>query len=907
MPEWKKEVLKRLAGLKLAPAREAEIVEELSQHLEDRFHELVSHGVTEDKARRVALAELGEVGARHGVPLRDGREDLLARGLRHVEREVNQEPVVAGGGSGRNFFASLWQDLRYGFRQLQKNPGFTAAAVLTLALGIGANTAIFGVMDAMLLRPLPYPRGNQLVTLWERNISAGAPHGQVSAADFYDWQKQSRESFSALTAFAEWRLNLSGTAEPERLAGALVTPDFFSVLGVAPAQGRSFVSGEDDPARAGVAIVSDGLWRRLFGPDARLAQQTLTLNGSKTLIVGVMPPDFSFPSNAVEVWVPLSLSAENRNNREGRWLKVLGRLKNEITVQQAQEAMNVIARRIEQDNPHTNAGWGVELVPLREQQVGNLRARLWVMFGAVGLLLLVACTNVASLLLARAAERKHEIAVRAAIGATRTRLIRQLVTEHLLLAVAGGGCGILLAHWILLLAGKVFVQMVPGAAGLRMDQTVLGFAVLLSAGSVALCGLVPALRAAKVNLSDSLKSGRRLTAGNPRARQALVAAQIAVSYVLLVGAGLLGRSLMKLLAVDPGFETRNTLAMDLNLPRSRYASSPQQIQFAQQVLRRIEELPGVEKAGIVSDLPMRGNTMTFRIVQEGQNPQAGDKLEKAGVRWVTADYFAAMKMAALSGRLIRESDNANSPPVAVVNRSMLRRLWPGGLPAGARLRLEEDPRWFSVVGVVNDVHQIALGEDEVPAMYLPYLQKNQDWLNWMTLVVHTSTDPEQLVPAIRTEIWSVDKDQPVARIESMQDYVAESVALPRYSSALASGFSLAALLITVVGLYGVMSYSVSQRRQEIGVRAALGAGSGEIRRLILWQGGRLALAGLAVGIVVALGVTRWLQSLLFKTSVTDPLTLAGAALLLTLVALAACFVPARRATKVDPMVALRYE
>jgi putative ABC transport system permease protein len=894
MPEWRKEILKRLAQLKLEPAREAEIAEELAQHLEDRFQELVSGGATEAEARRLALAELSE-------------ENLLARGLRRVEHETPQEPVVPGGGDRGNFFASLWQDIRYGLRMLRKNPGFTTVAVLTLALGIGANTTIFAVMDALLLRPLPYPQGDQLVTVWERNVSAGVPQGQVSAANFYDWEKQSRGSFSALAAFAEWPLNLTGMAEPERLSGALVTPDFFSVLGVQPAHGRSFVAGEDDPARAGAAVVSEALWRRLFGPEARLGQQTLTLNGAKTLIVGVMPPAFSFPSNTVDLWVPLSLSPENRNNREGRWLKVVGRLKNGISVLQAQEAMNVIARRIEQDNPRTNAGWGVELASLREQQVGNLRTRLWVTFGAVGLLLLVACSNVASLLLARATERRHEIAVRAAIGATRARIVRQLVTEHLLLGAAGGGGGILLAHWILLLAGKVFVEAVPGAAGLEIDPVVLGFAILLTAGAVAMCGLIPALQAAKINLNDSLKSGRRLAAGNPRARQALVAAQIAVSYVLLVGAGLLSRSLMKLLAVNPGFETRNTLAMDLNLQRSRYPNSQKQIQFAQQVLQRIEELPGVEHAGLVSDLPMRGNTMTFRIVQEGQSSQAGDKLEKVGVRWVTPGYFAAMKMSTLSGRLISESDNAHSAPVAVVNRSMVRRLWPGGLPMGVRLRLEDDPRWFSVVGVVNDVHQIGLGEDEVPAMYVPYLQKTQDWLNWMTLVVHTSNRPEQLVSAIRSQIWSVDKDQPVAKIESMEDYVAESVALPRFSSAMASAFSLAALLITVVGLYGVMSYSVSQRRKEIGVRAALGADAGEIRRLILWQGGRLALSGLGLGMGVALGVTRWLQSLLFRISVTDPLTLGSTALILMTVAVAACFIPARRATKVDPMVALRYE
>jgi putative ABC transport system permease protein len=859
---------------------EQELDDEVRSHLEMLTEENLRRGMSSAEARNAALRSFGGV-TQAKEAYRDQR--------------------------GLPFLETFFQDIRYGLRMLAKNPGFTAVAVITLALGIGANTAIFGVMNALLLRPLPYPQGNQLITLWERNLPAGIPDGQVSAANFYDWQKQSNSSFSALTAYAEWPLNLSGAATPQRLSGVLVSPEFFSVLGVRPAQGRTFVAGEDDPANAGVAVVSDALWRSLFGEETRLTQQTITLDGQKTAIIGVMPPEFSFPSNTVQLWVPLALSPQNRSNRDGRWLKVLGRLRSGIGVRQAHEAMNVIARRLEQDYPRSNAGWGIELVPLREQQVGNFRMRLWVMCGAVGLLLLVACTNVAGLLLARASERKHEIAVRAAIGATRVRVVRQLVTEHLLLAIAGGAAGVLLAYWILLLASKEFVRAVPGLGKPGMDAAVFGFAALLSLVSVAMCGLVPAVEAAKLNLHDSLKSGSRSAVGNPRSRQALVAAQIAVSYVLLVGAGLLSRSLMKLLTVDPGFETRNTLALDLNLPRSRYSGSHQQIQFAQEVLRRIRELPGVEHAGAVSDLPMRGNTMTFRIVQEGQSPQAGNKLEKVGVRWVTPGYFAAMKMTLLSGRLLSENDNTSSVPVALVNRAMAQRLWPGGSPIGARVRLEEDPRWSSVVGVVNDVHQLGLDQDEVPALYLPYLQKTEDWLNWMTLVVHTSMDPEQLVSLIRAQIWSVDKDQPVAKIASMEDYVAESVALPRFSSLLASAFSMVALLIALVGFYGVMSYSVSQRRQEIGVRAALGADAGRIRRLILWQGGRLALVGLGFGFCLSLWVTRWLQSLLFKVRVNDPLTLVLTALLLMAVVVAACYLPARRATKVDPMVALRHE
>ncbi len=872
--------LNRLRAIFRRGEFESDLDEELKFHVEMKTRENVEAGMSPEEARRAALRQFGNVAR--------AKEDT---------RTAWTFPRLE----------SILQDIRYGLRQFRRSPGFTIVAVLTLALGIGSVTAIFGVMDALLLRPLPYPEGNQLVTLWQGNLQADVPRGHVSAANFYDWQKQSHGSFAALTAFAPWPLNLSGAASPERLNGVLVTPEFFSVLGVKPAQGRTFVAGEDDPAKAAVAVVSDALWRKLFGAGARLTQQTITINGTKTLIVGVMPPGFSFPSHGIELWVPLALSPANRSNREGGWLQVLGRLKDGIGVQQAQGAMNVIARRIEQDNPRTQAGWGISLVPLREQQVGNLRARLWVMFGAVALLLLAACTNVASLLLARAMETKHEIAVRAAIGATRARLVRQLMTEYLLLAIAGGGGGILLAHWILMFANSAFVQAAPTAPGLKMDPVVLGFAFVLTAGSAAMCGLAPALQAAKVNLHDSLKSGRRSAAGYPRARRTLVTAQIAVSYVLLMGAGLLSRSLIKLLSVDPGFETRNTLALDLSLSRSRYPNSQKQIQFAQEVLQRIRGLPGVEHAGAVSDLPMRGNTMTFPIVREGQSPQAGDKLDKVGVRWVTPDYFAAMKMDALRGRLIGERDNANSPPVAVVNHAMVRRLWPGGLRLGVRLRLEEDPRWFSVVGVVNDVHQIGLDAEEVPALYLPYLQKNQDWLNWMTLAVHTSNKPQELANAIRAQIWSVDRDQPVTKIATMEDYVAESVALPRFSTVLASGFSLAALLITLVGLYGVMSYSVSQRRQEFGVRAALGASAGEIRRMVLWQGGKLALAGLGCGVAVALWVTRWLQSLLFKTSVTDPLTLLSTALVLTAVVVAACYIPARRATKVDPMVALRYE
>ena len=872
--------LMRFAGMFGKRRREREFVEELESHLQFHVEDNLRRGMSREEARRKALIKLG--------------------GLEQT-KEICRERL------GLPFIDTFLQDVRYGLRQLRRNPGFTVTGILTLALGIGSVTAIFGVMDALLLRPLPYPEGNQLVTLWQRNLQANVPRGYVSAANFYDWQKQSQGSFAALTAFAPWPLNLSGAGSPERLNGVLVTPRFFSVLGVKPAQGRTFVAGEDDPARAAVAVASDALWRRLFGAGTRLAQQTITIDGTKTLIVGVMPPGFSFPSDGIELWIPLALSPANRANREGGWLQALGRLRDGIGVRQAQGAMDVIARRIEQNNPRTQAGWGISLVPLREQQVGNLRPRLWLMLGAVALLLLAACTNVASLLLARALETKREIAVRAAIGATRARVARQLMTESFLLGIAGGGGGILLAHWILMTANGAFAQAVPSAPELKMDPVVLGFAFLLTAGSTALCGLVPALQAANVNLHHWLKSGRRSATGYPRARRTLVAAQIAVSYVLLMGAGLLSRSLIKLLSVDPGFETRNTLALDLSLPRSRYPNSQRQIQFAQEVLQRIRGLAGVEHAGAVSDLPMRGNTMTFPVAQEGQSPQAGDELEKVGVRWITPDYFAAMKIGVLRGRLIGERDNANSLPVAVVNHAMVRRLWPGGLRLGTRLRLAGDPRWFSVVGVVNDVHQIGLDAEEVPALYLPYLQKNQDWLNWMTLVVHTSSKAEELANAIQMQIWGVDRDQPVTRIATMADYVAESVALPRFTTVLASGFSLAALLITLVGLYGVMAYSVSQRKQEFGVRAALGASAGEIRRLVLWQGGKLALAGLGCGVAAALLITRSLQSLLFKTSVTDPLTLLSTGFVLIAVAVTACYIPAHHATQVDPMAALRYE
>jgi putative ABC transport system permease protein len=733
--------------------------------------------------------------------------------------------------------------------------------------------------------------------------------GAVSAANYYDWRDQNAV-FTAVAHFAPWRLNLTGVAEPEQLRGALVSPNFFSALGVAAARGRTFLPDEDVAGKDAVAVVSAGLWNRLFGPAARLAGQSLTLNGGSSTIVGVMPPGFSFPARDIDLWIPLALNAANRQNREGRWLSAMARLKPGVSREQAQQNMNVIAARLERAYPASNAGWGAAVVPLHDWLVGDSRTTLLVLLGAVSFLLLIACSNVANLLLARAAGRSHEMSLRAALGAGRLRIAQQLITESFALSLVGGALGLLLAYWSIGILRSVFPGVIPRVSEVAVDGRVLIFTLLLSAITAALFGVAPAMSASRGNLFEPLKSGGRSPMTGPRAqrsRSVFVVAEIALAMILLVGASLLTRSLLSLMRVDTGFDPRNTLTAQVTLPQSRYRGSAQHVAFFQQVLERIQSLPGVEAAGAVSDLPMRHNEMLFKVSVDGADPRLQAETPRAGVRWVTPGYFRAMRIPLRAGRYFADSDSASAPKVAIVSQSMARRMWPDQDPIGKRVKLDEDASWVTVTGVVSDIRQTDLDAEEAAGLYFPHAQKTQEWLNWMTLVVQTRPELGSLASAIRAQVWAVDKDQPVAEIAPLEQYVAESAAMPRLRTWLLGSFSLVALLLAVVGIYGIVQYSVSRRIHEIGVRVALGATPASVVTLILRSGLKLILTGVVIGLAGAAAATRFLSTLLFNVRPDDAATFLSVALLLTLVALLATYLPARRALRVDPAIALRQE
>jgi putative ABC transport system permease protein len=874
-----KSFLRRLQTLWRSEQLHREIAEEMRFHVDQRTADNIHRGMPAAEARKEAEQRFG--------------------GMARIQEQAYELRSVG-------WVESFVQDVVYGSRLLRRTPGFTFAAVLTLALGIGSSTAMFSILYSVLLRPLPFPQPEKLISLAEKHVS-GASRGPVSAANFYDWRDQSG-AFSGLAAYASWSLNMTGTDIPERLKGALVSPELFDVLGVLPVRGRSFMPDEDQTGKSDVAVVSSKLWDRVFGPNAQLHGQSVLLNGNRTSIIGIMPSDFAFPSREIEIWVPLSLSAKNRENREGKWLNVIGRINPGATVAQLRDSMNVIARRLQQSYPSTNAGWSVDVVPLHENQTGGLRSRIQTLFAAVTLLLLIACSNVAGLWLTRGIRRSREFAIRAAIGAGRSRIVRQLLTESLLLGLAAGTCGLAFGYWVIQIVRGTILNTLPATTDIVMNGRVLAFGLMLSLATVVVFGMVPALRVSQVNLQHCLKSGGQTVPGSRlTGRRLLVVFQVALSFVLLAGAGLLTKSLVRLVSVNPGFDTHQMLTMEMNLPRARYRTSAEHSVFLQHVLERVRQLPGVERASAVSDLPLRGNSMTFKVLEQVAQRTTAGLLPDAGVRWVSDDYFTTMRIPLLSGRLFDKHDAADAPLAAIVNRTMAKYLGARAVDGTAKVRLEEDPRWFSIVGVVDDIKQIGLDTGEVPAIYFPHAQKSEDWLTWMTLVVRTSVKPEDEVNAIRAQIWAVDKDQAVSNVATLDQYLSESVAIPKLSSQVVAGFSLAALTISLVGLYGVVAYSVSHRKQEIGLRIALGASHASVLRMVLADGAGLAMSGIVLGLLGALMATRLIKSLLFAVDAADIATFFTVSLLLAVVAFLAILAPARNASRVDPMVTLRYE
>lgn len=807
---------------------------------------------------------------------------------------------------------TFWQDLRFGLRQLLGKPGFTLIAILSLALGIGANTAIFSLVDAVLLRPLPFHEPERLAIVWEDATRVGFPRNTPAPANYADWKAQN-QTFEDMAALSWGNYALTEEGEPEKVESQEVTANFFGLLGVKPVLGRTFTPEEDRPGTNRVVLVSHGLWQRRFGGDPALVGKELLLDGRKHTVLGVMPPGFQFLSKETGLWVPIAFSPEQLANRGGHYLTVVARLKPGVTLAQARADIAAITARINQ--AHSTSWHGFELgstvISLREQLAGDVRPALLVLLVAVGFVLLIACANIANLLLARGAARYREIAVRTALGAGRGRIVRQLLTESVLLAITGGVAGLFFA-W---LSFSFLKQIIPDSmalnAGVRIDIRLFSFTLLLSLLTGVIFGLVPALQAAKVDLNEALKQsgGRTGTGtGHRRLRSALVVVEIALALVLLVGAGLLIQTFLKLRALDIGVNAENVLTLRTSLPRSKYSELPKRTAFYQQVLERVRAIPGVVAAGYTTAVPLtwKGGTNGFTI--EGQPQGAG---QDANSRQASVGYMETMEMKLRQGRFFNEHDDAQAQPVALINETMARQYWPGENAVGKRFKLggtDSTRPWVTVVGIIGDVKEMGLEAPAKAEFFFPYQQMPETlWNMPRDLTVRTTGDPLSVVAAVRQAIWAVDPAQPISNVRTMNDIVGEEVAQRRIGMTLLAAFAALALLLSSLGIYGVLSYAVTQRTQEIGIRMALGAGRHEVLRLVMTEGLRLAGAGVAIGLGVSFALTRLMAGLLFGVSASDPATLAGVTLLLTAVALLACYVPARRATKVDPLIALRYE
>lgn len=906
MPEWNEEIRQRLANLRLAPTREAEIVEELAQHLDDRYEELQADGATEADAFQTALAELTE-------------SDSWLRELRRIERmerRVAPDTITTGSNWRSNAVANLWQDLRYGARSLLKQPAFALVAVITLALGIGANTAIFSVVNSVLLRQLPFKNPDQLMWVWSsRTDRDNAP---FTLPDFLDYRDQN-QTLEQIAAFSNVGLSLSGTERTERLQGLRVSANLFHLLGVDASAGRTLLPEDDEPGRRHVVTLTYECWQRRFGGDPQMIGKTLNLNGESYQVVGILPQRFSLPVREAEMAIPLAPEVDPlRNLRSSvNFLRAVARLKPDVTRQQAAADLTaIVTRQRQQYGDAYLKKTGVRLVPLYEEMVGSMRTALWVLLGAVGLVLLIACSNLAALSLARASARQREMAIRKALGATSSRLVRQVLTESLMLALLGGGAGLLLAVWGVRFLLALSPTRLPREQEIGVDLRVLAFAAAVSVLAAMISGILPALQGGRTEMSGQLIAGGRGVgegARRNRSRSVLVIAEVALSLLLLVSAGLLIQSFMRVQAIEPGFDSTNALAIRLSLPKAKYQNRAALALFCDKLLPRIQALPGVEAVGVVSLLPMSGGLRSVDFSPTGRALSPGDA-HTSQFRMATPDYFRAMKIPLLQGRPFTEHDNAGSVPVVLVNKTMADRFWPKGDAVGAHINIDDNntgPRPVEIVGVVGDVKHLGLESEPTVDIYVPIAQTHEDGVGIVTnshdWVVRLKTDSQAVEGAFRRELQAVDRDVATANVRTLEDYISDSVAPRRFNLRVLTIFSLAALLLAATGIYGIVSYTVTQRTPEIGIRLALGAGRTSVFRLILGQGLKVVLLGLALGLVGALALTRVIRSLLFGVTPNDAFTFVVVSVVLILVALIACILPARRATKVDPLIAMRNE
>ena len=806
---------------------------------------------------------------------------------------------------------TILRDIRFGLRNLARRPGFTAVALITLALGIGVNTAIFSAVDSVLLRPLPLKDPERVVSIWESTLRIGIQQNEVAPANFFDLRNQT-QAFEGIAAFGPLDTNLTGEGEPERLDGQLVSANLFSLLGVQPVVGRTFLADEDQVGREHVVVLSEALWQRRFNGDRSIVNRSITLNGESYTVVGVMPRGFFFPLRETEIWIPWAMEPEQAAGRGDHYLRLVARLKSDATLPRANAELDSIAQRLANEYPRTNEGLGFVAHSLHQDYVGNLRLPILILFAAVGLVLLIACANVANLLLAQATTRRREMAIRIALGARRWTIVRQLLVESLLLAIGGGLLGVLGAYWGVEALARLLPESLSKLQTVTIDTRVFLFTVGMSVATAVIFGGVPALLASRTKPGETLNDVARDAAGGSsgrHVRRVLVVAEVALAVVLLVSAGLLIRSFQVLRNVDAGFTTENLLTMRVALPMPKYAKPELRRAFYDQVLQRVKDVPGVESAGVITFLPLSFNGMNFSFSVEGQAQPGDMKLPFALYRVVSPDYFNAMGIPLQRGRVFDSHDSLDSQPVLLVNRRLAEQYWPGDDPIGKRLKigpLDAPGPWLTVVGVVGDVRQTGLYEQKLE-FYVPYAQERRSFMTPRDLVVRTKGDATSIAAAVRQAVWAVDKDQPVYNVRTMDQVFAAAISQERFQSLMLGLFAALALLLACVGLYGVISYAVVQRTHEIGVRVALGAQPVDVLKLVIRQGMGLTLLGLVVGIAVGVAVTRVLSDMLYGVSARDPLTFAGMPLLLLLVAFLACYIPARRATRIDPLQALRCE